>query len=102
MPIFEGQFNVCIIGPRFTLFHRGVEIHCGGIGIGRDSTWVHLHGIIKSLGWTLQAKPRDGLWLGEIPLASIYELKEEPINWVYDFVRHLAVAMISSDSGRLF
>ena len=100
IPIFAGQFTVRIQGPRFTLFHQGIPIHEGGVGIGRDSTWQQLHGIINDLDWTLEAQPRDGLWLGEIPLASIYELKEDPINWVFDFVRHLAVAMIGSDSNR--
>lgn len=102
VPIYEGQFNVCINGPRFTLFHRERPILEGGIGIGRDSTWTELNGIVKDLNWTLEATPRDGLWLAEVPLASIYELKKEPINWVFDFVRHLGAAMIRSDSNRLF
>ena len=100
VPIFEGQFKVCINGPRFTLFHKDVPIHEGGVGIRRDSTWIELIAIIKDLHWALEAKPRDGLWVAEVPLASIYELKEEPINWVFDFVRHLAVAMLSSDSNK--
>ena len=102
VPVFEGQFSVRINGPRFTLFHEDVPIHEGGIGIGCDSTWIELHGIIKDLDWTLEAKPRDGLWVAEVPLASIYQLKEEPINWVFEFVRHLAAAMISSHSNGLF
>ncbi len=99
VPIFEGQFNVCINGARFTLFYKNAPILEGGIGIGCDSTWIELHSVIKSLDWTLEATPRDGLWLAEVPLASIYELKNEPINWVFDFVRHLAVAMIESGSN---
>lgn len=100
VPVFEGQFWVSIRGPRFTLFHKDMPIHEGGIGIGCDSTWAELHGVIKDLDWTLEAIPRDGLWVAEIPLASIYELGEEPINWIFDFVRHLAAAMICSDSNR--
>lgn len=92
--MFAGQFSVEINGPRFTLFCRNEPILEGGIGIGCDSTWVELAGVIKQLKWTLEAKPRDGLWVAEVPLASIYQLDEEPINWVFDFVRHLAVAMI--------
>jgi hypothetical protein len=98
VPIFEGQFSVSIKRSRFTLFHHYTPIHEGGIGIGCDSTWMELNNLIKSLGWTLEAEPRDGLWLAELPLASIYELKNEPINWVFDFARHLAVAMIESGS----
>lgn len=100
VPVFEGQFWVSIRGPRFTLFREDMPIHEGGIGIGCDSTWVELCGVLKDLDWTLEAKPTDGLWLAEIPLASIYELGEEPINWVFDFVRHLAAAMIVSDTNR--
>lgn len=100
VPVFEGQFWVSIRGPRFTLFHNDMPIQEGGIGIGPDSTWHELHGVIKGLDWTLEADPRDGLWVAEIPLASIYELGEEPINWVFDFVRHLAAAMIESDPNR--
>jgi hypothetical protein len=99
IPIFEGQFSVCINGSRFTLFHNDKPIHEGGIGVGRDSTWIELTDIIKDLKWTLEAKPRDGLWVAEVPLASIYKLKDDPINWVFDFVRHLAAAMIASQSN---
>jgi hypothetical protein len=102
VPIFAGQFHVGIKGPRFTLFYKNIPIHEGGIGIGCDSTWIELTGVIKGMDWTIEAKPRDGLWVAEVPLASIYELKEEPINWVFDFVRHLAVAMIHSDSNGPF
>ena len=98
VPIFEGQFNVAINGARFTLSYKNLPILEGGIGIGYDSTWIELHSVIKSLDWTLEAMPRDGLWLAEVPLASIYELKDEPINWVFDFIRHLAVAMIKTGS----
>lgn len=100
VPAFEGQFRVSIRGPRFTLFYEDMPIHEGAIGIGCDSTWAEMHGVIKDLDWTLEANPRDGLWVAEIPLASIYELGEEPINWVFDFVRYLAAAMIRSDSNR--
>lgn len=100
LPIYNGQFNVSIRGPRFTLFHYTTKIHEGGIGIGCDSTWIELHGIIENLGWTLEANPRDGLWLAEIPLSNIYDLEDEPIDWVFDFLRHLAAAMVSSDSNR--
>lgn len=99
IPFLKGQFHVRIDGPRFTMFHEDFPFHEGGIGIGRDSTWIELHSIIKDLDWTLQAKPRPGLWLGEVPLPYIYELKGAPINWVFDFVRHLAAAMITSDSN---
>lgn len=99
VPVFEGQFNVHIKGPRFTLFYKDIPIEEGGVGIGCDSTWIELIGVIRNLGWTLEAKLRDGLWVAEVPLTTIYELKEEPINWVFDFVRHLAVAMIASDSN---
>lgn len=98
-PIFEGQFSVGISGTRFTLLYEGSPIYEGGIGIGYDSTWTELHDVIKGLNWTLEAKPREGLWLAEVPLPKLYELEEEPINWVFDFVRHLAAAMISSDSN---
>lgn len=98
--IFEGQFWVSIRGPRFCLFHEDLPILEGGIGIGRDSTWDELHGVIKDLNWTLEAKPHDGFWVAEIPLESMYKLGEEPINWVFDFVRHLAAAMIGSDTNR--
>lgn len=100
VPHFAGQFRVSIKGPRFTLFHKDCPIHEGGIGMGRDMTWIELHGIIKDLDWTLEATPRPGLWVAEIPLSYIYELKGAPINWVSDFVRHLAAAMIASDSNR--
>lgn len=100
IPIFSGQFRVSIHGPRFTLFHQDLPIFEGGIGLGRDSTWIELHKIIKALDWTLEAKARDGLWVAEVPLAPINELEDEPINWVFDFVRHLAAAMITSDSNR--
>lgn len=100
IPHLEGPFHVNINGARFTILHNDDPVLEGGIGIGRDTTWIELHGIIKSLDWTLEAKPRDGLWVAEIPLASIYELGEEPINWVFDFVRYLAAAMIDSDSNR--
>jgi hypothetical protein len=99
VPIFAGQFNVSINGPRFTLFYKDIPIQEGGTGIGCDSTWRELTGLIRGLGWHLEAKPRDGLWVAEVPLTTIYELKEEPINWVFDFVCHLAVAMFTSDSN---
>ncbi len=101
IPLSEGQFTVRINGPRFTLFCRRQPIHEGGIGIGRDSTWCELHGIIRNLGWVIRAKPRDRLWVAEVLLPSIYELEleDDPINWVFDFVRHLAVAMATSDSN---
>lgn len=101
VPVFEGQFNVRIKGPRFTLLYNDMPIEEAGVGIGCDSTWIGLTRVIKDLDWTLEAKPRDGLWVAEVPLESIYQLKHEPINWVFDFVRHLAVAMIDSDSNRL-
>jgi len=100
VPIFDGQFTVKINGPRFTLLCRNVPIHEGGIGIGRDSTWSELHGIIKSLDWFIRAKPRDKLWVAEVHLPNLYELDDDdPINWVFDFVRHLAVAMATSETN---
>lgn len=100
VPFISGQFKVHIDGPRFTMFHKDFPFHEGGIGIGRDLTWIELHGIIKSLDWTLEAKPRPGLWLGEVPLPYMYELRREQIYWVFDFLRHLAAAMIASHSNR--
>lgn len=100
IPIHEGQFWVSLRGPRYTLFHHDAPIHEGGIGMGRDTTWNELCGVIKDLNWTLEAKHHDGLWVAEIPLESIYNLGEEPINWVFDFVRHLAAAMITSETNR--
>ena len=100
IPIFGGQFSVGISGPRFTLLCKDVPIHEGGIGIGSDSTWSELHGIIKSLDWFIRAKPRDGFWVAEVPLPSLFELGEgDPIIWVFDFVRHLAAAMATSDTN---
>lgn len=99
IPIFEGQFTAYINGPRFTLFCWNKPILEGGIGIGCDSTWIELTNIITDLDWTLEARPRDGLWVGEVPLEAIYKLKNDPINWVFDFVRHLAAAMITSQSN---
>jgi hypothetical protein len=81
------------------LSYKDIPIQEGVTGIGCDSTWSELTGLIRDLGWHLEAKPRDGLWVAEVPLTTIYELKEEPINWVFDFVCHLAVAMIASDSN---
>lgn len=100
VPVFEGQFSIRIKGPRFTLFYGDMPIEEAGVGIGCDSTWNDMVGVIKDLDWSLEAKPLDGLWVAEVPLDSIYRLKEEPINWVFDFVRHLAAAMVTSDSNR--
>jgi len=63
LPFGDGHFRICIDGPRFTLLYKDIPIHEGGIGVGRDATWSELHGIIKGLNWTLEARHRPGLWL---------------------------------------
>ncbi len=100
VPFLRGQFQIRIVGPRFTMFHEDFPFHEGGIGFGRDSTWTELHGIIEDLDWTLEAQPRPELWLGEVPLPYMYELRREQIYWIFDFLRHLAAAMIASHSNR--
>jgi hypothetical protein len=100
VPFLRGQFQIRIEGPRFTMYHEDFPFYEGGIGIGRDSTWIELHGIIEDLDWTLEAKPRPGLWLGEVPLPYMYELRREQVYWIFDFLRHLAAAMIASHSNR--
>lgn len=99
VPRVMGPFRVSINGPRFTIFHRECEILEGGIGIGRDWTWIELHNLIKNLDWTLEARPRPGLWLAEVPLPSVYKLKRKQTFWIFNFLRHLAAAMITSDSN---
>jgi len=100
IPFLRGQFQIRIDGPRFTMYHEDFPFYEGGIGIGRDVTWIDLHGIIKEMDWTLEAKPCDGFWLGEVQLPYMYDqLEKEQIYWIFDFLRHLAAAMIASDSN---
>lgn len=100
IPIYEAQFSVKIKGSRFTLFCRNLPILEGGIGIGNDSTWDELHEVVRSLGWIIQAKARGRLWVAEVHLPCLYELEEDPINWVFDFIRYLAAAMVDSEANR--
>jgi hypothetical protein len=87
VPFLTGQFEIRIDGPRFTMFHEDFPFHEGGIGIGKDATWTALDAIIKDLDWSLEAEPRPGLWLGEVPLPYIYELRREQVYWIFDFLR---------------
>lgn len=99
VPRVIGQFRVRIDGPRFTIFHHDCPILEGGIGTGRNWTWIELHRLIKSLDWTLEARPRPGLWLAEVPLPCLYKFKRNQTFWIFDFLRHLAAAMITSESN---
>jgi len=99
VPRVMGPFSIAIEGPSFTLLHRECPILIGGIGRGHDRTWIDLISLIKELDWTPEAEPRQGLWLAEVPLPSLYLLKRNQTVWIFDFLRHLAAAMITSETN---
>lgn len=100
VPRVDGPCSVRISGPTFGLYYRERLILTGGIGRGRDSTWWKLRAVMKDYDYTLEEKARPGLWLAEVPLPCIYELKRRQTYWIFDFLKHLAAAMIVSEKNR--
>ena len=50
--------------------------------------------------YTLEAELHHGLWLAEVPLPSLYQLKRYSYGWIFDFLRYLAAAMITSEKNK--
>lgn len=99
VPFVKGPYFVRIEGPTFTLFHYDLPTVCGGIGRGCDWTWNQMLSLMRDFDFDLQAKPHQGLWLAVIPLPSIYTFKKKETGWMFDFQRHLAAAMVSSETN---
>lgn len=100
VPRVAAPCHVTMVGPLFNLYYRDSLILTGGVGRGRDSTWRRLLRTMRMYNYSLEAAPRPGLWLAEVPLPSLYMVKDGEVSWVFDFLRHLAAAMITSDSNR--
>ena len=99
VPRVKGSFHVEIDGPFFTLFHTYYPILGAGIGRGRDCTWKRLLLLMKEYDYTLEADLHHGLWLAEVPLPRLYQLKIY-YGWIFDFLRYLAAAMITSEKSK--
>jgi hypothetical protein len=97
VPNVKAPCHVTIAGPLFNLYYRDSLILTGGVGRGRDSTWRRLIKTMRMYNYSLEAAPRPGLWLAEVPLPSLYMVKDGEVSWVFDFLRHLAAAMVTSE-----
>lgn len=54
---------------------------------------------MRMYNYTLEAEPRPSLWLAEVPLPSLYMVKQGEVFWVFDFLRYLAAAMVTSETN---
>lgn len=100
IPFVNEPYRVEIEGATFTIFRCDCPILAGGIGRGPDQTWKELISLLGEFDLEYHAKPHPRLWLAIVLLPTISAFADEEIGWMFDFQRHLAAVMASSEENK--
>jgi hypothetical protein len=97
VPAFPA-FRVEIAGPVFTIYRGREPIVTCGLGNGPEGPWRELCNLQRKFLPVEASRPLRGRWLAVVLLPSLLTTARSDIEWLGDFERVLAAAMLEGAS----